>query len=178
MAFALRTGALPCGSKQQCQARVGTPAVRQLQQRRRLSVAAIDQPTTYEPSSGETPEAGLAALPEELSVHELDEQQEQLLKWMLFLDSEQQEADLDQDPDLEEVGDEEYAELYDEVEVMLEESEASFKVGDKVYGTVYEVDDDGAYVEIGAKMAGFVPLVECSLGKLKTVRLVGGLWSP
>jgi hypothetical protein len=109
-------------------------------------------------------------LEQSLAVHELDAAQEDLLKWMLFLDSDQQEKDLDEMEDLEEVGDEEYAELYDEVETLLEESEASFKVGDKVYGTVYEVDDDGAYVEIGAKSAGFVPLIECSLGKLKTVR--------
>ncbi|KIZ06677.1 30S ribosomal protein S1 [Monoraphidium neglectum] len=170
MAFALRTGALPAVGQQarrQC--------VRPLQQRsssgaRRLSVAAIDQPSTYQPSE-QQPEALSVADPEleqSLAVHELDAAQEDLLKWMLFLDSDQQEKDLDEMEDLEEVGDEEYAELYDEVETLLEESEASFKVGDKVYGTVYEVDDDGAYVEIGAKSAGFVPLIECSLGKLKT----------
>ncbi|KAI8468426.1 MAG: plastid/chloroplast ribosomal protein S1 [Monoraphidium minutum] len=170
MAYSLRTGALPCAGSQARRAQ----AVRPLQQRntgaRRLSVAAIDQPTTAEPSE-QQPEALSVDDPEleqALAVQELDDAQEGLLKWMLFLDSDAQEADLDAVEDLEEVGDEEYAELYDEVETMLEESEASFKVGDKVYGTVYEVDEDGAYVEIGAKSAGFVPLSECSLGKLKT----------
>jgi hypothetical protein len=144
---------------------------------RRLKVSAIEQPTTY--SQSEQPEqqqaavAGAAADPEleqQLAVQQLDEAQENLLKWMLFLDSDAQDADLDEMEDVDEVGDAEFAGLYDEVETMLEESEASVKVGDKVYGTVYEVDEDGAYVEIGAKSAGFVPLVECSLGKLKTVR--------
>ena len=31
------------------------------------------------------------------------------------------------------------------------QSEASFKVRDKVYGTVYKVDENGAYVKIEAK---------------------------
>ena len=100
--------------------------------------------------------------------------QEGLLKWMLFLDSDAQAADLDEMEDPEEVGDEEFEGIYDDVEAMLEEGESSFRVGDKVYGTVYEVDEDGAYVEIGAKTAGFVPLDECSLGKVKSVR--SGNW--
>ncbi|KAI8469742.1 MAG: plastid/chloroplast ribosomal protein S1 [Monoraphidium minutum] len=169
MAFALRhAGAIPlrAARQQQQRARVWAPASSSV---RRLKVAAIDEPATY--SDPEQPGQALAESVEQeqqLELAELDQAQESLLKWMLFLDSDQQEADLDAVEDLEEVGDEEYAELYDEVETMLEESEASFKVGDKVYGTVYEVDEDGAYVEIGAKSAGFVPLSECSLGKLKT----------
>jgi hypothetical protein len=177
MAFALRhAGAMPLGARSRQQSTLRTPQQhRPLSSSsgdlRRLKVAAIDQPTTY--SDAEQPHASLAEPVEQqqLEIAELDQAQESLLKWMLFLDSDQQEADLDEMEDLEEVGDEEHADLYDEVETMLEESESSFKVGDKVYGTVYEVDDDGAYVEIGAKSAGFVPLVECALGKLKTVRV-------
>jgi predicted RNA-binding protein with RPS1 domain len=154
-------------------------AVPSLQQRprasagaRRLKVAAIDTPATYEPEQPDNSASASGGDPEleqQLAVQQLDAAQEDLLKWMLFLDADAQEADLDAVPDAEEVGDEEYADLYDEVEGMLEDAEASFKVGDKVYGTVYEVDEDGAYVEIGAKTAGFVPLSECSLGRLKTV---------
>lgn len=181
MAFALRTGAAPRLGQQQCSRKHHCTLRPQQQQRpfcstaaRRLKVAAIDQPATYQAAQPEQTE--LAAqdpeLEQQLVLQELDEAQENLLKWMLFLDSDAQEADLDEMEDLEEIGDEEYEELYDEVETMLDESEASFRVGDKVYGTVYEVDDDGAYVEIGAKSAGFVPLSECSLGKLKTVSTV------
>ena len=197
MAFALKLGGMPRVGKQQQQQQQASTAsasrqaghglrlASQQQQRRtvqhsarRLRVAAIEQPSTYQPEE-QQPQASsgveaLAAhdpseLEAQLEVAELDAAQEDLLKWMLFLDGEQQEKDLDEAEDMEEVGDEEFEELYDEVEGMLEETEASFKAGDKVYGTVYEVDDDGAYVEIGAKSAGFVPLVECSLGKLKTV---------
>jgi len=141
---------------------------------RTLKVAAIDQPATYQPDESRGGLSGGAEavdpeLNEQLALQQLDAAQEDLLKWMLFLDSDQQEADLDEAVDQEEVGDEEFEALYDDVETMLEDSGATFKVGDKVYGTVYEVDEDGAYVEIGAKTAGFVPLAECSLGKLKTV---------
>jgi len=173
MAFAIRTGAAPILGHRpsQCASRVG------LRPQRRLAVAAVE-PSTYQPPSEgveQQPDQSVLAaahdpeLEQQLAVQELDDAQENLLKWMLFLDSDQQEADLDEAVDQEDVGDEEFEDLYDEVEAMLEETEASFKVGDKVYGTVYEVDEDGAYVEIGAKSAGFVPLVECSLGKLKTV---------
>jgi hypothetical protein len=180
MAFALRSGAAPLRGPPQSQRKAGSAARPRVQRSgapstagRRLAVAAIEQPSTYQPEQPEEAVLSAAVDPSELehlAVAQLDEAQENLLKWMLFLDADAQEADLDEMVDQEDVGDEEYADLYDEVEGMLEESEASFKVGDKVYGTVYEVDDDGAYVEIGAKTAGFVPLVECSLGKLKTVR--------
>lgn len=73
--------------------------------------------------------------------------------------------------DYDEFGDEEFADMYSEVETMVEEAEVSLKVGDKVTGTIYEVDEDGAYCEVGSKYSGFVPLSECSFVKLKTVRL-------
>jgi hypothetical protein len=205
MSFALRTGLLPLAStsrkqvaiqrvhhqqkqQQQCRApRLTSSSLRSSSiSTQRLKVAAIDQPETYQPK-GESPadvsggeDSGLEQ--QALLLQQLDVAQEDLLKWMLFLDSDAQEADLDEAVDQEEVGDEEFEGLYDEVETMLEESGASFKVGDKVFGTVYEVDEDGAYVEIGAKTAGFVPLAECSLGRLKTVsrgnwERQGGQWA-
>ena len=159
------------------------PVSRPVQQRGRLTVALAIEQQPIEGSFSEQqqqPEAlahsGAAAdeLNAQQTVAELDEAQENLLKWMLYLDSDEQAADLDEMVDAEDVGDEEFADIYDEVEGMLDEGEASFKVGDKVYGTVYEVDEDGAYVEIGAKTAGFVPLVECSLGRVKSVSIRGG----
>lgn len=44
-----------------------------------------------------------------------------------------------------------------------------FQLGNKVMGTVMEVDEDGAYIEIGAKCTAYVPLHECSFAKLKSV---------
>jgi hypothetical protein len=138
--------------------------------RLRLKVAAIEPATS---SEAEQPAAS-SLQPvdvEQLEIAELDAAQEQLLKWMLFVDGDQQERELEAEEGVEDPNDAEHAEIFDDVEEMLEEGiAASFKVGDKVLGTVYEVDDDGAYVEIGAKSAGFVPLVECALGRLKSVR--------
>lgn len=110
---------------------------------------------------------------EALELEELDQAQEDLLKWMM-LDETAQEEDLDEMVDYDEFGDEEFAELHEEVEEMLEEVDYDFKVGDKVTGTVIEVDDDGAYVEIGAKAIAFCPVTECSFARLKTVRRVHG----
>lgn len=109
---------------------------------------------------------------QELELAELDAAQEQVLSWMLFTDEEQQEEDLDEMVDYDEFGDEEYEELFEEVEELIEASAANtehLKVGDKVIGSVYEIDEDGAYVELGDKASGFVPLSECSFAKLKTV---------
>ena len=152
---------------------------------KRLQVAAIEQPSTYQPEEQQPGGGGEEAagahhhataggepgeLDAALEVAELDAAQEDLLKWMLFLDGEAQDADLEDGESLEDAAVGEYADLFDEVEQQLDEAGATFRVGDKVFGTVYEVDEDGAYVEIGAKAAGFVPLSECSLGKLRTVR--------
>ena len=174
MASLFRTGAPPALGQRARGSRQHAPPRRPSLHR----VAAIDPPATFSPGSSseqhpEAPPGGEPELEQQLVVQELDEAQEGLLKWMLFLDGDQQEADLEAGEGPDEVEDAEYADMFDEVEAMLEETEATFKVGEKVYGTVYEVDDDGAYVEIGAKSAGFVPLSECSLGKLKTV---SGRW--
>ncbi|EFJ43709.1 plastid/chloroplast ribosomal protein S1 [Volvox carteri f. nagariensis] len=138
-------------------------------------VAAVEeQQTSFQ--GDEQPGVEAAAAPsildvdpaeEEYELQELDQAQEDLLKWMM-LDEETQEEDLDEMVDYDEFGDEEYADMYEEVEDMLEAVDYDFKVGDKVSGTVIEVDDDGAYVEIGAKAIAFCPVTECSFARLKT----------
>lgn len=127
-----------------------------------------EQPTASMAAAAEAA-AEEAALAERYHLDELDEAQEDLLKWMLFLDDAEQEEDLDEMIDYDEFGDEEYEEIFEEVETMMEAADYELKPGDKVVGTVYECDEDGAYVEIGAKSAGFVPLSECSLARLKSV---------
>lgn len=104
----------------------------------------------------------------ELELAELDEAQEQLLSWMLSTPEEQQEEELDEMVDYDEFGDEEYEELFEEVEQLVDATDVDLKAGDKVVGTVYDIDEEGAYVEIGQKASGFVPLAECSFAKLKT----------
>lgn len=139
-------------------------------------IAAIEeQQTASEQPQEEQPleQAAVAQQPEqdlsaEYELDDLDEAQEELLKWMLYVHPDDKEEDLDEMVDYDEFGDEEYEDIFEEVEEILEEQDYDLKVGDKVVGTVYEVDEDGAYVEIGAKVAGFVPLAECSLAKLKT----------
>lgn len=148
----------------------------------RLRIAAVEeQQASFElpqeevqPSRRSLPEVD-PALARELEVEELDAAQEQLLSWMM-LGEEEQEEDLDEMVDYDEFGDEEYEELYDELEELIEAADVELKIGDKVVGNVYEVDEDGAYVEIGQKHSGFVPLSECSFARLKTVRIgaVGG----
>ncbi len=135
-------------------------------------VAAIEEQQTFEQPAEEV--AAVAAAEAEVDeveqeLDELDASQEELIKWMLFLDNDAQDADLDEMVDYDEYADDEYEQLFEEVEDIMQREDYDFKVGDKVMGTVYEVDENGAYVEIGAKTAGFVPLVECSLAKLKTV---------
>lgn len=136
-------------------------------------VAAVEeQETTYQAAAAHqqpSPEGvpDNEAL-QEYELEDLDQSQEELLKWMLYLDKQEQQADLDEMVDYDEFGDEEFAEIAEDVEEMIEENTYSYKPGDKVVGTVYEVDEDGAYIEIGAKSAGFVPLSECSMAKLKS----------
>lgn len=113
----------------------------------------------------------------ELQLAELDGAQEQLLAWMMNVDEEAQEEELDEMVDYDEFGDEEYEELFEDVEELMNinEDNSQLKVADKVMGTVYELDDDGAYVEIGQKASGFVPLSECSFAKLKSVGVAAAL---
>ncbi|KAG1679620.1 hypothetical protein FOA52_006137 [Chlamydomonas sp. UWO 241] len=102
-----------------------------------------------------------------LELEELDAAQEQLLSWMMK-GEEEQEEDLDEMVDYDEFGDDEYADMYAEVEEMVEEADVQLKVGDTVMAKIYEVDEEGAYCEVGSKYSGFVPLSECSFVKLKT----------
>eukprot|EP00882_Tetradesmus_deserticola_P032810 GHRQ01037402.1.p1 GENE.GHRQ01037402.1~~GHRQ01037402.1.p1 ORF type:complete len:187 (-),score=51.90 GHRQ01037402.1:140-700(-) len=166
-----------------CGARTtSTPVLRSsLPNRRHIGrVAAIEeQETTYQPELSNA--AVSSPQPDEVEknykIEELDAAQEELLSWMLFWDGAAQEKDLDEMQDYEEVADQaQFDEAFElEVEDMLEAaSETSLRPGQKVLGTVYEVDEDGAYVEIGAKSAGFVPLSECSLARLKSVSSLAG----
>jgi hypothetical protein len=151
----------------------GTASIRQHIGR----VAAIEQQeTAYQPELGgaavESTATDVPTPSNSAKIEELDAAQEELLSWMLFWDSAAQEKDLDEMQDYDELTEQpEFDESFQlEVEDMLEKaSEVNLRPGQKVHGTVYEVDEDGAYVEIGAKSAGFVPLSECSLAKLKTV---------
>lgn len=182
MAFALKAGSA-CLPQRACRLASTTgsavlprrPLLASRSRRYISKVAAIEEQETeaLQPSLAASPLAAPSpeeqALAEELELQELDEAQEDLLKWMLFLDEEAQEEDLDEMVDYDEFGDEEYEEIFEDVEAMMEASDYELKPGDKVVGTVYECDEDGAYVEIGAKSAGFVPLSECSLARLKSV---------
>lgn len=136
-----------------------------------LKVAAIEEQQTAseeQPAEAIAPAVSAEAMGAE-DIAELDAAQEDLLKWMLYVPEDAQAQDLEEMVDYDEFADDEYEEVWEEVEDMLQGEEYEYKIGDKVMGTVYECDEDGAYVEIGAKTAGFVPLVECSLAKLKTV---------
>lgn len=53
--------------------------------------------------------------------------------------------------------------LYKRFEKLLGQYSYSYKQGDKVKGTVFRVDQRGAYVDIGAKAAATCPAEECSL---------------
>lgn len=65
--------------------------------------------------------------------------------------------------------------LYEEFAVLLDQYDHNFKRGDMVVGTVFRVDERGAYVDIGAKGAGYCSSAECSLSPNAKVRHSGGL---
>lgn len=110
----------------------------------------------------------------DLELDELDAAQEQVLAWMLFKSAEEQQQDLDELIDYDEFDEEEYEGLFEEMEQLVAGSLAAaqnMKVGDKIYGRIYAIHDDGAYVELpDIKGYGFVPVFQCSTAKLKTVR--------
>ena len=54
-------------------------------------------------------------------------------------------------------------ELYKRFEYLLSKHAYSYKQGDRVKGTVFRVDQRGAYIDIGAKAAATCPAEECSL---------------
>mmetsp|Transcript_9623 Transcript_9623/g.35260 ORF Transcript_9623/g.35260 Transcript_9623/m.35260 type:complete len:391 (-) Transcript_9623:224-1396(-) len=57
----------------------------------------------------------------------------------------------------------EHGDLYREFDRLLETQDFNFKVGDKVVGTVFKVDNKGAFVDVGAKSSCFLPLVEAAI---------------
>lgn len=140
----------------------------QRRQQIQVAVAALEEQAPQVPQAVPVEEVD-AVVVEELELQALDDAQEQLLKWMLTKTDEEQDADLDEMVDYDEFGDDEYADMQEEVQAMIDEVDYEFKVGDKVLGTVIDIDEDGAYIEIGAKATAFCPITECSFARLKTV---------
>jgi len=56
-----------------------------------------------------------------------------------------------------------------EFEAMLQEFNFGAKLGERVTGTIFDIDNSGAYVDIGAKAAAFCPKPECCLAKVSDV---------
>ena len=90
------------------------------------------------------------------------------------LEGDDEIIELDDDNDFEEEDmDEDVAEdvaLYDEVDALTSAFDVTINPKDRVYGTVYRITEDGAYVELSGKSSGYVPLSECSVAKLSSVR--------
>jgi len=60
---------------------------------------------------------------------------------------------------------------YMELGRLLDTYDFKFNVGDKVTGSIFNVDNRGAYVDIGAKASAFMPTAEAAIVKLDSVRL-------
>eukprot|EP00894_Picocystis_sp_ML_P004150 jgi/Pico_ML_1/54667/g47.t2 len=58
---------------------------------------------------------------------------------------------------------------YERFQELLDKFDFKFKAGDKVTGHVLRIDNRGAYVDIGAKSAAFVPTHEVSIGSLARI---------
>eukprot|EP00242_Pyramimonas_sp_CCMP2087_P015835 CAMPEP_0198211368 /NCGR_PEP_ID=MMETSP1445-20131203/23420_1 /TAXON_ID=36898 /ORGANISM="Pyramimonas sp., Strain CCMP2087" /LENGTH=383 /DNA_ID=CAMNT_0043885613 /DNA_START=83 /DNA_END=1234 /DNA_ORIENTATION=- len=58
---------------------------------------------------------------------------------------------------------------YEDFNIMLDKYDFAFAVGDKVVGNVFNIDQRGAYVDIGAKAAAFLPTAEASLAPVAKV---------
>mmetsp|Transcript_14545 Transcript_14545/g.31160 ORF Transcript_14545/g.31160 Transcript_14545/m.31160 type:complete len:384 (-) Transcript_14545:249-1400(-) len=58
---------------------------------------------------------------------------------------------------------------YDDFSRLLEQYDFKFNVGDKIVGNVFNIDQRGAYVDIGAKAAAFLPTSEASLAPISKV---------
>jgi small subunit ribosomal protein S1 len=56
--------------------------------------------------------------------------------------------------------------LYDVFEDLMSNCDFSFKQGDIVSGVVFEIDQKGAYIDVGFKSAAFCPTEEASLCKI------------
>ena len=60
--------------------------------------------------------------------------------------------------------------LYQHFENLLRKRAYGYKQGDKVTGTVFQVDERNAYVDIGAKAPALCPLEECTQAKVQRVQ--------
>jgi len=58
---------------------------------------------------------------------------------------------------------------YEDFNIMLDKYDFAFAVGDKVVGNVFNIEQRGAYVDIGAKAAAFLPTAEASLAPVAKV---------
>jgi len=58
---------------------------------------------------------------------------------------------------------------YMELGRLLDTYDFKFKVGDKVTGSIFNVDNRGAYVDIGAKASAFMPMAEAAIVKLESL---------
>lgn len=64
-------------------------------------------------------------------------------------------------------GDKGSTEEYSELDRLLSKYDFKFNVGDKVTGNCFNIDQRGAYIDIGAKAAAFLPINEASLAKVE-----------
>ena len=60
--------------------------------------------------------------------------------------------------------------LYKRFDHLLNQYAYSYKQGDRVKGTVFRVDQRGAYVDVGAKASAVCPAEECSLAGVQRVQ--------
>mmetsp|Transcript_16374 Transcript_16374/g.31432 ORF Transcript_16374/g.31432 Transcript_16374/m.31432 type:complete len:380 (+) Transcript_16374:98-1237(+) len=59
---------------------------------------------------------------------------------------------------------------YQQLEDLLSKYDFKFSVGDKVVGSVFNVEQRGAYIDVGAKAAAFLPAEEASLAKVERIQ--------
>lgn len=60
--------------------------------------------------------------------------------------------------------------LYQHFEKLLQKRQYGYKQGDKVLGTVFQVDERNAYVDIGAKASALCSVDECTVARVQRVR--------
>lgn len=61
-------------------------------------------------------------------------------------------------------------EMYKSFEELLGENVTNFVAGNRVTGTIYDIDDKGASVDFGGKEIGYCPLEELAMCKVKNAR--------
>lgn len=59
--------------------------------------------------------------------------------------------------------------LYQHFENLLQKRQYGYKQGDKVLGTVFQVDERNAYVDIGAKASALCSVDECTVARVQRV---------